>query len=243
MKVHLHPDIQSFRGRFIDAVYQISQNGIQVKRNFVVPANPQTQFQQQVRSAFGTVAGDWANVSGLQRQDWETLAQSYGRFNPNGTAYTLTGFQAFLMVNTFRALDGQALTQAAPQFPSIGSVAFITVENDQVNQEVSFNFQDLDVGTFLYKIRVNPVTPEPYALTIENARFVTIDPADAIISGTPVAQAVSLTIPYAELRSDLIDWANLAGGERIAVNIQKLSTDYAPQTTQGQYTEEFVSNI
>lgn len=242
MKVFLHPDIQNFRGRLLNAVYQVSANGVQVKRNFVQPANPSTQYQDQVRASFGTLAGEWNTVSASEALGWGVLADHYGRFNPNGTSYPMTALSAFIMVNMMRALDGQALTTTAPAAPGLGSVAFIaaTVE---ASGDLSLTMTDLDVGSFLYKVRVTPVIPAPYVITRGSLRFPTIDPADSIVAGTPAAQSVTLTIPAASLRTDgpaVPSWANT---NRIGVNVQKLTTDYAPQTTFGQFTEDFVSVI
>jgi hypothetical protein len=102
----------------------VSQGGRygQISRALVIPTNPRTPAQMQVRSILSSVAKRWDTITEPQRQAWIAAAaqvQSKSRLGQRGP---LTGNQLFMKVNAtlqFFGEDPADTPPATPQFEDI----------------------------------------------------------------------------------------------------------------------------
>lgn len=74
-----------------------------VKRMRVIPNNPRTTLQTQTRQAFSFLTTEWANLTDVQRQAWETARLDPYYFVPNdfygGTKAATSGKSLFIQIN------------------------------------------------------------------------------------------------------------------------------------------------
>jgi len=118
----------SFRGR--DSVSAggvlFPRGGRNFRRTFVQPANPNTSFQQVVRSAMAEASQGFSQLADNDLPGWQTLADALPRTDPNGNSFILQPKQWYVSVNTYRLLDGQALLDTAPAATSPLSFGTLT---------------------------------------------------------------------------------------------------------------------
>jgi hypothetical protein len=91
------------------------------------PANPNSSIQQLVRANLTATAQGFSAISLAQKTAWETFAKNYARKDANGTAYPINGQAAYTSVNSYRKLDGQALTATAPSFAFTAAVTAASI--------------------------------------------------------------------------------------------------------------------
>jgi len=84
-------------------------------RNRVVPTNPNTTRQQNVRSYFASAVNVWATtLTDAQRAAWTDWANNVPFTDTLGQAFNLTGQQAFIRTNVPRFQIGMTAIAAAP---------------------------------------------------------------------------------------------------------------------------------
>lgn len=86
----------------------------QYRRTRAIPVNPATPFQGLARSRMALAASVWRTLTAAQRAGWETLGLGMTRTDSLGQAYTLSGFLAFVSVNSLNAAAGTAQVVDAP---------------------------------------------------------------------------------------------------------------------------------
>jgi hypothetical protein len=92
-------------------VYQGGRHGT-ITRARVIPTNPQTNLQQNVRSILAAVASEWRGLTDPVRAGWKALAAQLPS-NP-------TGFQAYTKVNCMLVSCGMPKLEVAPLMPAFG---------------------------------------------------------------------------------------------------------------------------
>lgn len=85
-----------------------------IRRTFVQPANPNTTFQQTVRSALTQASQGFSSLADGDLAGWESLSAALPRTDANGNSFNLQPKAWYVSVNTFRILDLQAITDVAP---------------------------------------------------------------------------------------------------------------------------------
>src|ERR1035441_2219823 len=97
----------------------VSQGGRygQISRAFVVPANPRTASQLDVRRAFGSAAARWRTLTQDQRNAWRAAAKTKNTVPRLGQSGPLTGSQLFTKINCTLAALGASQGDAPPSFP------------------------------------------------------------------------------------------------------------------------------
>jgi len=84
-------------------------------RNRVVPTNPNTTRQQNVRAYFTAAVNAWAStLTAAERADWETWAANVPFLDTLGQTFFLTGQQAFIRANVVGYQLGRSTLVAAP---------------------------------------------------------------------------------------------------------------------------------
>ena len=97
-------------------------------RTRIVPVNPNTPNQTEVRANLEDLSEMWKGLTAEQRAAWTDLGSQIERVDRLGSVYTLTGLQAFTSLNmTLRSTGGTDLTDAPgmpsnPVVPVIGTV-------------------------------------------------------------------------------------------------------------------------
>lgn len=80
----------------------------QYLRTRATPVNPSSSFQVTVRARLATNASNWRDLTAAQRAAWGDLGSQIQRNDSLGQTYTLTGFQAFCLVNNNKLAAGDA---------------------------------------------------------------------------------------------------------------------------------------
>jgi hypothetical protein len=84
-------------------------------RSRTKPVNPNTQTQDDIRTALSFLAGQWAAVvTAVQRSGWATYAAAIAMKNRLGESVYLTGFNHFLRSNVEAQRQTNLYTAAAP---------------------------------------------------------------------------------------------------------------------------------
>ena len=92
-------------------VYQGSRHGT-VERIRTMPTNPNTRYQQNVRSVMAAVASEWRGLTDEVRAGWKALASQM----PGN----LTGFQAYVQINATLVNAGKPKLEEPPEIPAFG---------------------------------------------------------------------------------------------------------------------------
>lgn len=114
-----------------------TRNGVQRRRSN--PVNRNTASQVERRGTLATLSRLWGSgLTDIQRAAWEALGLT--ALNALGERITLNGFQAFMRINTVRAIAGQdpALdVPALPEFSGIAAVATVVFALAQLVMTIS----------------------------------------------------------------------------------------------------------
>lgn len=98
MKVKFGMMITDGRNKLGDVVYSRNHYGV-FSRAWVIPANPNTTYQQSVRTNFGTLANTWKGLTDLERNQWISAAYDYARTNNLAEHEISTGFNFYMFIN------------------------------------------------------------------------------------------------------------------------------------------------
>lgn len=168
------------------------------RRMGVIPANPKSDVQVQVRAAMAEIAQAWQEVTDGEAAGWETLAAAMSpRLDPDKNPYDLRGQWAYMIVNSYRKLDAQAIVDTAPAY-SLPLASLIT-EAAHVTGTTTFTitvspalvqtgFALVEISRMTYSIRrqaranevVIPTYPtgESVATTTSTETTITFDTTD-----------------------------------------------------------------
>ena len=92
------------------------RNGL-IRRTYVIPSNPQTLEQLQVRSNLGTQANAWKSLTDAQQDAWIAAAAQIQSRPTLGQSGPLTGLQLFTKVNCNLLTIGGAAVTDPPAVP------------------------------------------------------------------------------------------------------------------------------
>lgn len=95
-------------------------------RTRAIPVNPNSTPQSQARSRLAGLAEIWDLLTDVQRAGWSSLGNSMTRTDSLGQAYSLTGLQAYISVNSTNLTAGNAVVSAAPALSTPGSLLTVT---------------------------------------------------------------------------------------------------------------------
>jgi hypothetical protein len=98
------------------------RNG-QVRRTFVVPANPRTIYQMEVRSNLTTVGHRFRTLTQSQQDAWDTAGRRYQTRSRLGQSGPMTGYQLFAKINCTLRQFGQDEVDVPPGPPNPPAVA------------------------------------------------------------------------------------------------------------------------
>lgn len=225
-KVTLRSPYQTWRGKDQkeggNVLYPI--DGRMVVRPNVIPNNPNSILQSFTRQNFTTVTQAYSNLSDVEAAAWETTAQNYLKTDEDGLSYKPGGKALFTSVNWYRLLDGQAISNVAPQVS--GPVTIISNPTLTLNAtENQFVFDSSTADGFVI-LEASPALSgnNRKAREIEY-RFVNINTQSDNIQ-TTVIGAMSVNVSGNDRRFIY------QVGDRVGIRINKLTTDYVQQSVQ-----------
>ena len=96
-------------------------------RTKVMPKLVQNAATSSVRGNLSTLASTWRTLTDIQRAGWSGLGDTIVRTDSLGATYTLTGFQAYLLINRNLFTIGLTAIATAPAYSPPASVLTVTV--------------------------------------------------------------------------------------------------------------------
>lgn len=96
-------------------------------RNRVMPTNPATPNQTEIRSNFGSISANWRALTEAQRAAWEAWAPNLTRTDTLGNPYTLNGQTAYISVQRNLYTVGGAATTTPPAYDPPAALSSMTI--------------------------------------------------------------------------------------------------------------------
>lgn len=128
-------------------------------RNRVIPTNPVTSAQTNVRTSFGNIAEDWRGLTEEQRDAWTAFGQNFARTDSLGETYNLTGLQAFASVNQNLFTVGGTAVLAPPLYaPPAGILTMTVTANDTPTLSMAYTATPLGTGEKLVVEATRPLS-------------------------------------------------------------------------------------
>ena len=117
-------------GRVGPVTYVNSRYG-QIVRQYVIPRNPKTAFQQRNRSGFGATSTGWRALDPAQRIAWCIAAADSYTISRAGRRVALNGYNYYMRVNASRAHLGLSRFDLPPNVPTFNPnpVAELAIAN------------------------------------------------------------------------------------------------------------------
>jgi hypothetical protein len=128
------------RGSVNGVTYARNRFGLYV-RSKASPVQPRTPAQTERRAQLTVLSQRWRTLEESLRAEWRALADELTRSDTLGLTYRLTGLQAYLQVNLWRALLGIAPVNNAPTqlaAPSPVSIVNFSFDTDQGILNIEF---------------------------------------------------------------------------------------------------------
>lgn len=110
-KIALGGGVAAISGKSGGTVFARNKGGAYM-RNFVVPTNPSTTYQEEARDRLTQYSNEWRTLTDAERESWNAWAAEHPVLDRLGAAKTLTGAQAYTKVNTNRDLAGDSTANA-----------------------------------------------------------------------------------------------------------------------------------
>jgi hypothetical protein len=145
MKILNYPSSGSYQS----LTFSRNRNG-QYVRTRAIPVNPSTTFQLAVRSRLTTAAQDWRELTALQREGWATLGEQITRTDSLGQGYTLTGFQAYVLINNNRLAAAEVKVSDAPAHLPPDPILSVTATITAATYSVAWTPTPLAAGEKLF---------------------------------------------------------------------------------------------
>lgn len=131
------------------------------------PVNPNTDLQDQYRSAVADLATRWSQtVTAAQRAAWNLYADNVNMLNRLGETIHLSGFNHYIRSNTMLARIGLAIVDPGPvifEIPAQDPAFAITAS--EATQQITVTFDDTmdwdnETGGYLYLFQGQPQNPQ-----------------------------------------------------------------------------------
>lgn len=221
MKIVFGPEIEQMSGSDgkIGGFVHMKLLGFPVARRHVLPAQPRTTAQVNVRAFLTAAAQAFGSISAAERAGWETLANLMVKSHL-GFSFTPYAINAYISVNVWRQLDAQAISDTAPTalagftgsaIATVGYVAGTTVFSFDLthNGTAAVGFWGVSVTPTLASAQ-RAARPSDYRLAMATT-------ADAVIAVEATPQTVSLT-------GTILTWTN---GDYMAIKVVPLGATYS----------------
>lgn len=118
--------------------------GGQYLRGRVVPTNPSSGPQVEIRTIFGNLASAWQTLTQDERDAWTTYAINVPVTDTMGDPLTLTGQQMYVRCNTARVQAGLARVDPGPTVFSLDSLSPVVINPSAAADLYSIVFEETD---------------------------------------------------------------------------------------------------
>lgn len=118
--------------------------GGQYLRARVVPTNPSSGPQVEMRTIFGNLASAWQTITAAQREAWTTYAINVPITDSMGDPLTLTGQQMYVRCNSARVQAGLARVDDGPVIFSLDSLSPVAITPSAAADGYSIVFESTD---------------------------------------------------------------------------------------------------
>ena len=122
----------------------------QYRRTRATPVNPNTGPQGTARNRLASRAAEWRDLTAVQREGWESLGLMMTRTDSLGQTYTLTGFQAYVSVNSNNDAAGNAIVAAAPALATPTGLLTVTITLTAAAVSIAYTTTPLAAGNRLF---------------------------------------------------------------------------------------------
>lgn len=180
--------VVDMRGKIAGNVYSKNKGGA-YSRVRVVPSNPQTSYQSDVRADFTTLSQGWRGLTDAQRLSWVQAVSNYARINRVGDAHNLSGNSLYVSLNKNLLDVGIASNALAPAPQSVSSVAVSTAVADNSSNTVVITLTGAVPAATSIKVFLTDTLSAGVASPGTKLRLVQTFPA-------ATAAALSLTAAY-----------------------------------------------
>lgn len=223
MKIGLTMPVSSIHGALSKqpGIVAYVWKGIQCARTWVMPTNPNSTDQTAIRSVCTQCAQAFQSISAANKTAWAAYAATNPRFFL-GKAYTIPEISAFVGINTYRLINGAAISDTPP-----------TDTCDFVGTDItSAAFEDGGALTIIATHTAAVVTNKLWAIYVTRSmpsanrairdndyRLVGGCNTTSIIAVTASPQTIVIAAPR------FADWTN---GDTMGVKLMGLSPEYDP---------------
>lgn len=114
-------------GSYGSMTFSRNRYGLYV-RSRVVPTNPGTSYQQNVRAQLVYVSQQWQQLDPDDQADWATWAENNPIIDSLGQQQVLSGHAAYVMINTRLRLRGDALIDEPPLNPAPEPLTALSID-------------------------------------------------------------------------------------------------------------------
>lgn len=132
-------------GKLAGSVFSHNKGG-QYIRQFVVPTNPNTTSQNQVRAYMANLSARWGSIlTQSQRDGWIDYAANVPQINALGDEIFVTGLNQYVRANVPRLQAALARQDDAPTIFDKGEFTVPTFGIDAANDEIDVTFTNGDL--------------------------------------------------------------------------------------------------
>lgn len=223
MKVTLGQMYESLRGKNQrtggSVLYPVA--GRQFARQNVVPANPNTSFQQSRRGAFSLASKAFSPLNVATKAEWAEAAAFLPRTDANGQQYSMGALGLFVSVNATRLLSGLSTTEDSPTAISIGGPTVIgplTIAVGGVTASIDITFSaEIVTPEWLFEL-TSPLPGEAKQPQNSDFQLATLASNGSYIQATTSVQTVVFQV--ADLKK------TFAGDDRIGIRVTGFSDEF-----------------
>jgi len=197
--------------------YMLDDRG--VARELVIPTNPNSTYQQTIRTIRASLGTQFAALNRTQAEAWILFAKNMKRKDRFGREYTFGGVQAFQAVNTHRALANETILSTPPNYvsapPPLGVNSAMLIAPFTLTLELD-HLQAAASG--FWRVRLTPpIDTSARVARRGELRCATTAFDDAYVAIDSAPQSITLTTRF-----------DYVSGEAVGIEVLGLSNDYIP---------------
>lgn len=159
-KIKFTAFLADMRGKVAGTVFTKNRAGA-IARTKVTPINPNSSFQQAVRSTLTFLSQNWRSLTAAQRSAWNNAVRNFPRTNVFGDAKILSGHQLYVGLNGQLSAAGASLITNPPVPTGAASVdtLALSITVGTSTMEVDFTPDPVPAGSALIIEATAPQSP------------------------------------------------------------------------------------
>ncbi len=153
-------------------------------RTLVVPANPQSAFQQDRRGQFEYLTQNWRALSDTRRTLWSVDSLNYPLTDPLGNTYFATGINHYISLNLNLWLIGQAflVVPAVKRIPADPGTFSGIIKADGSQGKLIFDIAPTDAASQIVVYGTNGMSPGIYYVSSKYRSLTNVTPDGVTVS-------------------------------------------------------------